>query len=318
MTKAIDVALPQARVLVEDYRSRMSFRRAAAPLGFLAATLVACSGKVDDVTSQDGGPTSVAVDASVAPDSSVAADSSVAVDASAGGPDAAAMHDSGGSPVDAAPPIDAPEGAPPDACAPTKTCASVGANCGPIDDGCGHTLDCGSCSPGLICGWPAPNQCGCDCCPATCQSLGYNCGFAGDGCGGVLNCGTCTPPESCGGSGGNNRCGGGLPPPFDGGVIHCTPATCASLGYDCGQAADGCGGTINCGACVVPQECGAGGAHYRCGNPDAGTCTPLTCASLGYNCGVAGDGCGNVIMCGTTCTPPATCGGGGSPSVCGP
>jgi hypothetical protein len=32
------------------------------------------------------------------------------------------------------------------------------------------------------------------------------------------------------------------------------------------------------------------------------------------NCG--GPGCGNVIFCGT-CTPPETCGGGGTPNVCG-
>jgi hypothetical protein len=53
-----------------------------------------------------------------------------------------------------------------------------------------------------------------------------------------------------------------------------------------------------------------------CVTPDIPMCTPKTCAQLGANCGLAGDGCGGAISCGT-CTPPQTCGGGGVPSVCG-
>ena len=36
----------------------------------------------------------------------------------------------------------------------------------------------------------------------------------------------------------------------------------------------------------------------------------LTCADQGYNCGPAGDGCGNIIMCGD-CPAGQICGGGG-------
>ena len=51
-------------------------------------------------------------------------------------------------------------------------------------------------------------------------------------------------------------------------------------------------------------------------NPDASSgCQPKTCASQGYTCGQNGDGCGNVINCGT-CTSPNFCGGGGY-SQCG-
>src|ERR1700677_548723 len=42
----------------------------------------------------------------------------------------------------------------------------------------------------------------------------------------------------------------------------------------------------------------------------SGSCNPLTCAKLGYNCGVAGDGCGGSLDCGT-CSGTQTCGGGG-------
>jgi hypothetical protein len=45
-------------------------------------------------------------------------------------------------------------------------------------------------------------------------------------------------------------------------------------------------------------------------------CVPKSCATLGFNCGPASDGCGTTLSCGT-CTFPATCGGSGVPSVCG-
>ncbi len=35
----------------------------------------------------------------------------------------------------------------------------------------------------------------------------------------------------------------------------CTPKTCASLGYNCGTASDGCGGTLSCGGCGGGQTC---------------------------------------------------------------
>jgi hypothetical protein len=96
----------------------------------------------------------------------------------------------------------------------------------------------------------------------------------------------------------------------------CTPQTCADQGFNCGPAGDGCGNTIQCGSCAAPQTCGGGGMYGQCGYPDAGSCTPRTCAQLGYNCGVDGDGCGGAMNCGT-CTAPAICGGGGKPNVCG-
>jgi hypothetical protein len=54
----------------------------------------------------------------------------------------------------------------------------------------------------------------------------------------------------------------------------------------------------------------------QCGQPDAGSCKPFTCAQLNVACGPAGDGCGNQLNCGS-CMPPATCGGGGVASQCG-
>jgi hypothetical protein len=97
-----------------------------------------------------------------------------------------------------------------------------------------------------------------------------------------------------------------VPPPQ-----HCTPRTCGSL--NCGDVADGCGSTINCGMCTSPASCGGGGTPNVCGV----ACVPKTCAQLGANCGNQGDGCGNQINCGTCMGANQTCGGGGTPNVCG-
>ena len=98
---------------------------------------------------------------------------------------------------------------------------------------------------------------------------------------------------------------------------NCTPRTCQQQNITCGPAGDGCGGLLQCGSCMAPQTCGGGMVYGHCGYPDAGTCVPKTCQELGAKCGANGDGCGNIIQCGT-CTLPQVCGGGGIPNVCGP
>lgn len=45
-------------------------------------------------------------------------------------------------------------------------------------------------------------------------------------------------------------------------------------------------------------------------------CTPMTCTEARSNCGEVPDGCGGVLDCGT-CRAPETCGGFGTPNVCG-
>ena len=87
------------------------------------------------------------------------------------------------------------------ACVP-KTCAQLGATCGPQGDGCGGTLACGTCTAPAFCGGggaepvrPAAAPTAARACvPKTCAQLGATCGPQGDGCGGTLDCGTCTAP----------------------------------------------------------------------------------------------------------------------------
>jgi hypothetical protein len=48
-----------------------------------------------------------------------------------------------------------------------------------------------------------------------------------------------------------------------------------------------------------------------------GPCSSLTCDDQNIDCGPAGDGCGNVLQCGT-CPTGQTCGGGGFGQCGGP
>jgi hypothetical protein len=213
------------------------------------------------------------------------------------------------------------------ACSP-KSCATRGFTCGMNSDGCGGVLDCGLCASNEFCGGGGYSKCGAgpggadggSCMPLTCLALGLTCGMNSDGCGGAIDCGSCATGQFCGG-GGFARCGTGLT--TDGGTP-CGPKTCADLNYNCGAAGDGCGGALQCGTCPSPQYCGGGG-FSTCGGtlppvlPDGGVglpCTPETCATLGFTCGPAGDGCGGLLDCGT-CSASDICGGSGKPGVCG-
>jgi hypothetical protein len=127
------------------------------------------------------------------------------------------------------------------------------------------------------------------CKPRSCTTSGYNCGPNGDGCGDVLQCGSCPEPEICG-VGGFSECGGGQGLGPDGGPL-CSPRTCAVLGFDCGPAADGCGGVLQCGICQYPDACGGAGIYGHCGNP-------LPCTNLCLQ-QVACDGGGTTTVTGT-------------------
>jgi hypothetical protein len=205
-----------------------------------------------------------------------------------------------------------PCGAP--SCTP-ESCGQQNISCGPAGDGCGGQLDCGSCTAPQTCGGGGvPGQCGApdagSCAPRTCQQQNIGCGPAGDGCGHSLDCGPCPTGQTCGGGGTPYQCGA---PPTGGG---CAPLTCARLGLGCGPAGDGCGGQLDCGTCTAPQTCGGGGVPGQCGMPPPGVCVPETCQQQNINCGPAGDGCGDVIACGT-CPTGQACGAGGVPGQCG-
>jgi hypothetical protein len=77
-------------------------------------------------------------------------------------------------------------------CSP-KTCASQAVTCGSVSDGCGNTLECGTCA-----GTRSACVGGvCLCTAASCASLGATCGTVADGCGRMLTCGpACADPPA--------------------------------------------------------------------------------------------------------------------------
>ncbi|HEY2410259.1 MAG TPA: SUMF1/EgtB/PvdO family nonheme iron enzyme [Polyangiaceae bacterium] len=246
-------------------------------------------------------------------DASVGSDSGVGTDASAGG------------------------------CA-IQSCLAQSKNCGLVEDGCGSTLNCGSCPSGSTCGGAGiANVCGAGTCnPQTCASLGKDCGVLSDGCSFLLSCGSCQAPATCGGTGTANVCGctvnaaqvcagkdcgdvlnscgstthcGDCQLPNTCGVnapnvCGCTKLTCAT--GQCGQLPDGCGGTLDCGGCAT-GTCGGAGTANMCG---VGTCAAKDCKTQGKDCGIISDGCSQTLDCGA-CSAPETCGGTGTPNVCG-
>jgi hypothetical protein len=199
------------------------------------------------------------------------------------------------------------------ACVPT-TCAAQGKNCGSIDDGCGSTLFCGTCSgTGVTCGGGGTaNVCGCT--PQTVAQLcDYrNCGTytATDNCGQsrTVSCGTCSGPGvSCAGTGLANVCG-------------CPAATdvqlCAAAGAECGSLVT----TDNCGTVrTVPKcgDCALTNATPVC--TASNKCAIGVCNATWGNCNaVTGDGCETTLLsltncgtCGSACNPQnvsgATC-----------
>ena len=202
-----------------------------------------------------------------------------------------------------------------------QTCAGAKADCGPIGDGCGGIVQCGTtpCPTGETCGGGGkPSVCGKPACTVkTCAQLGVNCGKQGDGCGGQIDCGGCDA-GICGG-GGPSKCGAGGA--GDGGA--CVPTKTACAAGDCGPIADGCGALIDCSppawpACPSGQSCGGGGTPSLCGAPP---CVKKTCGT--QNCGFIADGCGGVVNCWPAppappvCGPGMSCGGAGVPNTCG-
>jgi hypothetical protein len=84
-------------------------------------------------------------------------------------------------------------------CTP-KTCTDLDYDCGIAGDGCGKSIDCGTCEENETCGAGGTNKCGSShsCTPKTCEQQGLECGAAGDGCGAALDCGNCDAGMVCG------------------------------------------------------------------------------------------------------------------------
>jgi hypothetical protein len=145
-------------------------------------------------------------------------------------------------------------------CTPETEC-TAGFECGTDDNGCGGTINCGTCSGEDTC---ENNVCvPTGCVPLTECTAGFECGTDDNGCGGTINCGTCGTTTSCV----DNTCESGLPNAGHLPAMYlllllseqedCVPKTECTAGFECGEEDDGCGGNINCGdePCGVDSEC---------------------------------------------------------------
>ncbi len=202
-------------------------------------------------------------------------------------------------------------------CQPIAQATACGGNeCGAASDGCDGSYSCGSCAQGEIC---RSGQCEAICqpVPQATACAGMECGLVGDGCGSTYDCGGCPSGEQCGAI--QAFTCDPIPP------AECVPesAQTACAGKECGIVYDGCGTDashqIDCGSCGSGEYCGIQQA-YQCDAPTT-NCTPGTsCASLGWECGLAVDECGNVFDCaseGRTCGALQTCIGGiNAPAQC--
>lgn len=94
-------------------------------------------------------------------------------------------------------------------------------------------------------------------------------------------------------------------------ITVCHPAACGA--GVCGDLADGCGGSIDCGDCQGGQVCGSTTASV-CGPAPACT-TATTCNGQKAHCGTVPDGCGGILDCGT-CPNGKPC-GEKKPNSCG-
>lgn len=209
----------------------------------------------------------------------------------------------------------------------------------------GATLVCraGLCVVGA-CGFGTKN------CAERCVSLtdaAYGCGATtcdattcpNPGAGGTVACqggacviGTCASgTKKCSG-----KCVAVSDPSYGCGATTCDAATCPSAGTGtlicqggacvigacgagtkkCGDkcvttdAANGCADAARCTPCANTEAC--------VGTPAVCTCVPTVLATVcAGKCGMLPNGCGGMHICTGTCTSPQTCGGGGTPNVCG-
>jgi hypothetical protein len=205
-------------------------------------------------------------------------------------------------------------------------CEDMGLECGRISDGCGDTINCGSCGENEECGLFEHNVCAklleiCEPLRKSDACEDKECGPVGNGCGGSIDCGDCDDGERC-----------GLYEAFQCGVVpvddpeQCTALieTCEDADVECGTAGNGCGGTLDCGSCEDGEICGIR-EPGQCDPPPE--CEPMSPeeACEGH-CGVVANGCdesvdGGLIDCSDyedyTCPAGTICGGAGVANECG-
>ena len=185
-------------------------------------------------------------------------------------------------------------------CTPATTCPV--AACGPFDDGCGSTIDCGPCAE-EICQDAVCTSNACDYSPSADNAPGTLCRATGEFC---CHGSCCVSGQVC------------YDTDLDGNLECCTPeapsVTCA--GGACGFVTNNCGQSVDCGSCprVICQD-GSCLADNTCGYINSADGQPGTlCEEAGAFC-CSGACCASPQVCFDgdqngdleCCTPLASC-----------
>ena len=196
------------------------------------------------------------------------------------------------------------------ACTP-KTCAQLARSCGDADDGCGGTLHCGACAPGQTCVGggcvEVPSSSGkAELTYASCmQRIDANMNMMAK----ESTCKLLVDPsvpvatlaweKTVYESNGWPNAAAMAQEQIDARTA-CKPKTCAQLARSCGAGDDGCGGTLDCGACPAGTKCLAG----KCIAAEAKIPGAETCAVQGQSVTKASDCCAGLELRDGKCELP--------------
>ncbi len=197
-----------------------------------------------------------------------------------------------------------------------KTCADWGATCGPVSDGCGGLVQCGTCTAPadlrrrrhaervrrrhrLRPRRPAPPRTSTAARSATAAAASSSAAPA-------------PRPQTCGGGGTPSECGtladAATAAPVRAADLRRSSASTAA------RPATAAAGCSTAAPAPRPQTCGGGGLPSVCGGNTGCVPDDLRAARLQLRPGRRR--LRRRLQCGT-CTAPQTCGGGGTPGVCG-
>ena len=184
-----------------------------------------------------------------------------------------------------------------------KSCAEQGKNCGAVSTTAAARRSAAARATRPTAAAAAARPTSAAARPRPCAVQGKNCGTITDGCGGTLDCdmpGGCPSGQTCG--------GGGIP----------TSAASALHADDLRGAGQELRRHLRR---LRRRRSTADAARRR--RPAAAAARPTSAAARrrparrsARTCGMASDGCGQMLDCGA-CTWPQSCGGGGNANVCG-
>ncbi len=196
------------------------------------------------------------------------------------------------------------------------TCESAGATCGPVGDGCGGIINCGTCAAPQTCGGGGmPSRCGgtSGCTRAPARWRAPTAAPCPTGAAGSSSAAPARRDSTCGGGGTSQRLRRLRRDLRRGRRVRATHLR------DGGRRLRPRERRLRRAVDVRHLRGSADLRRRRNSRPvrrQRARASRAPAPRRGANCGPVSDGCGGLLMCGT-CAAGTTCGGGGRPSQCG-